>query len=86
MIYRTKPTDPLNPNEFKKTPLLGTPCVSKQTNPNWLKDVRDRKILHRFFKVLYIIIKAILSRKSTKKFTVTNEKIFCVYKAFDHKK
>ena len=50
------------------------------------KDVRDRKILHtEFFKVQYIIIQAILSRKSMTKFTVTNEKIFRVCKAFDRK-
>ena len=39
-----------------------------------------------FFKVQYIIIQAILGRKSMKKFAVTNEKIFHVYKAFDPKK
>ena len=39
-----------------------------------------------FFKFQHIIIQAILSRKSMKKFTVTNEKIFRVYKAFDGKK
>ena len=39
------------------------------------KDVRDRKILHTdVFKVQYIIIQAILSRKSMKKFTVSFEK------------
>ena len=39
------------------------------------KNVRDRKILHtEFFKVQYIIIQAILSRKSMKKFAVTDEK------------
>ena len=53
-----------------------------------LKDVRDRKILHTvfFLTVQYIIIQAILNRKSTKKFTVTDEKIFRVYKTFDRKK
>ena len=51
------------------------------------KDVRDRKILYtEFFKVQYIIIQAILSRKSMKKFAVTDGKIFRVYKAFDRKK
>ena len=41
-----------------------------------LKDVSDRKILHtqNFFKVQYIIIQAILSRKSMTKFAVTDEK------------
>ena len=38
-----------------------------------------------FFKVQYIIIQAILSQKWMKKFTVTDEKIFCDYKAFDCK-
>ena len=53
----------------------------------FLKDVHDRKILHtEFFKVQYIIIQAVLSRKFMKKSVVTDEKIFCVYKAFDHKK
>ena len=53
-----------------------------------LKDVRDRKILHKIFfnKIQYTIIQAILSRKSMKKFTVTDEKIALVYKAFDRKK
>ena len=51
-----------------------------------LKDVRDIKILHaEFFKVQYIIIQSILSRKSMKKFAVIDEKIFHVYKAFDRK-
>ena len=39
-----------------------------------------------FFKVQYIIIQAIFSRKSMKKFGITDEKIFRVYKAFDRKK
>ena len=40
-----------------------------------LKDVCDRKVLHtELFKVQYIIIQAIFSRKSMKKFTVTDEK------------
>ena len=52
-----------------------------------LKDVRDRQILHTdFLKVKYIIIPAILNRKSMQKFTVTDEKLFRVYKAFDRKK
>ena len=38
-----------------------------------------------FFKVQKIIIHAILSRKSMKKFAVTDENIFHVYKAFDRK-
>ena len=52
-----------------------------------LKDVRDRKILHKgFFNISTLLIQGILSQKSMKKFTVTNEKIFRVYKAFDRKK
>ena len=47
--------------------------------------VTDRSYTHNFFKVKYIIIQTILSRKSIKKFAVTHEKIFHVYKAFDHK-
>ena len=39
-----------------------------------------RSYTQNFFKVQYIIIQAILGRKSMKKFIVTNEKIFCVYK------
>ena len=51
------------------------------------KDVCDRKILHtEFFKIQYIIIQAILSRKSMKKIIITNEKIFDVYKAFDRER
>ena len=38
-----------------------------------------------FLKVQHIIIQAILGRKLLKKFTVTDEKIFRVYKAFDRK-
>ena len=54
---------------------------------NSFKDVRDRKILRTdFFKVQCTIIQAILSRKLMKKNTVTDEKIFRVYKAFDCKK
>ena len=42
-----------------------------------LKDVRESKTLHtEVFKVQYIIIQAILSRKSMKIFAVTDEKIF----------
>ena len=52
-----------------------------------LNDVRDKKILHtEFFKVQYIIIQAVLGRKFMKTFTITDEKIFCVCKAFDHKR
>ena len=48
-----------------------------------IKDVR--KILHTiFFKVKYIVIQVILSRKSMKKVTITDEEIFRVYKAFDN--
>ena len=55
--------------------LLFCKCVYFFRVGRHLKDVRDRKILHTdFFKVQYIIIKAILSRKSMKKFTVTDEK------------
>ena len=62
---------------------------SQQCN---LKDVRDRKILHTEFfqssveKIQYIITEAVLGRKSMKKFAVTDQKIFPVYKAFDRKK
>ena len=45
-----------------------------------------RSYTQKFFKVQYIIIQAILSRKSMKKFAITDEKIFPVYKAFDCKK
>ena len=52
-----------------------------------IKDVRDRTIRPTdFFKVQCAIIQAILSRKLMKKNTVTDEKIFHVYKAFDRKK
>ena len=44
-----------------------------------------RSYTQNFLKVHYIIIKAILGRKSMKKFSVTNEKIFRFYKAFDRK-
>ena len=51
------------------------------------KDVLDRKVLlTEFFKIQYILIQAILGRKSMKKFAVTDEKIFHVCKAFDRKK
>ena len=46
----------------------------------------ERSYTQNFFKVRYIIIQAILSGKSMKKFAVTDEKIFCVYEAFDCKK
>ena len=46
----------------------------------------ERSYIRNFFKVQYIIIQAILSRKSMKKIAVTDEKIFRVYKAFDRKK
>ena len=46
----------------------------------------ERSYTQNFFKLQYIIIQAILSRKSMKKSTVTDEKIFRVYKAFDRKK
>ena len=45
----------------------------------------ERFYTHTFFKVHHAIIQAILSRKSMKKITVTDEKIFCVCKAFDRK-
>ena len=45
-----------------------------------------RSYTQNFFKVKYIIIQAILSRKSIKKFAVTDEKIFRVNKAFNSKK
>ena len=44
-----------------------------------------RSYTQNFFKVQYVIIQAILSRKSMKNFAVTNEKIFRVYKSFDLK-
>ena len=46
----------------------------------------ERSYTQDFFKVHYIIIHAVLSRKSMKKFAVAGEKIFHVYKAFDCKK
>ena len=59
---------------------------SQMTQKVLLKDVHDRKILHtEFLKVQYIIIQAIFSRKPMKKFAVTDEKIFHVHKAFNHK-
>ena len=45
-----------------------------------------RSYPQNFLKVEYIIIQAILSRKSMKKITVTDEEIFLVYKAFDRKR
>ena len=38
-----------------------------------------------FWNVQHIIIHATFGQKLMKKFTVTNEKIFRVHKAFDHK-
>ena len=46
----------------------------------------ERSYTQNFFKVQYIIIQAVLSRKFMKKFAVTDEKIFRVFKAFDRKK
>ena len=45
-----------------------------------------RSYLQISLKVHYIIIQAILGRKSRNKFTVTDRKIFGVYKAFDRKR
>ena len=45
-----------------------------------------RYYTQNFSTVQYIIIQAMLSRKSMKKFAVTDEKIFHVYKAFDREK
>ena len=45
-----------------------------------------RSYTQNFFTVQYTIIQAILSGKSMKKFEVSDEKIFHVYKAFDLKK
>ena len=45
-----------------------------------------RSYTQNFFKVQYIIIQAILSRKSTKKIMVTDEKIFRFYKVFDRER
>ena len=42
--------------------------------------------LQNFSKVQYIIIQDMLSLKSMKNFTDTNEKLFRVCKSFDHKK
>ena len=44
-----------------------------------------RSYTHNFLKVQCIIIQAVLGLKLMKKFTVTDEKIFPVYKAFDRK-
>ena len=46
----------------------------------------ERSYTKNFFKVQYIIIQAILSRKSMKQLAVIDENIFHVYKAFDRKK
>ena len=40
----------------------------------------ERSYAQNFFKVQNIIIQAIRSRKSMKKFAVTDEKIFCFWK------
>ena len=57
--------------------------LTRDFSETGLKDVRDRKILHTdFLKFQYTIIQAILSGKSMKELTVTNEKIFRVCKAF----
>ena len=48
--------------------------------------VTERSCTQHFFKVQYVIIQTILSRKSMKKFAVTDEKIFHAYKDFDRKK
>ena len=45
-----------------------------------------RSYTQNFWKAQYVIIQAILGRKFMKKFTVIDEKIFRVYKAFDRKK
>ena len=46
----------------------------------FFKDDCDMKILPtEFLKVLYIIIQAIRSQKSTKKMTIIDEKRFCVF-------
>ena len=45
-----------------------------------------RSYTQNFFKVQCIIIQAILSRKLMEKITVTDEKIFHVYKAFDRER
>ena len=59
-------------------------------NDRFLKYLRmfatERPYTQNFFKIQYIIIQAILGRKSMKKFAVTNKNIFRVYKAFDRKK
>ena len=48
---------------------------------------KDVRVLHTyFFKVEYIIIQAMPGGRSMKISTVTDEKIFRVYKAFDRKK
>ena len=45
----------------------------------------ERSYTQNFFKLQYTIIQAMLSRKLMKKFAVTDEKIFRVYKAFDRR-
>ena len=45
-----------------------------------------RSYKQNFFKVQYIIIQTILSRKSMKEIVVTDQKIFRVYQGFDRKK
>ena len=58
-----------------------------QQKPTCLRmSTTRRSYTQNFFKVQYIIIQAILSRKSMKKFAARDEKIFHVYKAFDRKK
>ena len=44
-----------------------------------------RSYTQNFWKVQHIIVHAILSQKLMKNFTVTDEKIFRLYKAFDRK-
>ena len=45
-----------------------------------------RSYMQNFFKVQYIIIQSILSRKSMKEIIVTDEKIFRVFYAFDRER
>ena len=63
---------PLNTTILILAKILNLSTLSSSTVKNpfcKVKDVRDRKILHKefFFKVQYIIIQAILCRKSMKK-------------------
>ena len=61
-----------------------TPCVVEIM---YLRmSATGKSYTQNFFKVQYIIIEAILSRKSMKKITVTDEKIFGVYKAFERER